>query len=98
MPRITLRDAAKWCGGTVEEKYAEVSFLGAGNDTRNLQPGQLHTISLIEADAVNPNRPLLLILRHLRTLHLQKDSGTVPEKFLEFLQKDPSDALISPFR
>ena len=41
MPRITLRDAAKWCGGTVEEKYAEVSFLGAGNDTRNLQPGQL---------------------------------------------------------
>lgn len=41
MARITLRDAAKWCGGTVEEKYADVAFFGAGNDTRSLQPGQL---------------------------------------------------------
>ena len=41
MARITLRDAAQWCGGTVEEKYADVVFDGAGNDTRSLQPGQL---------------------------------------------------------
>ena len=33
MARITLRDAAQWCGGTVEEKYADVVFDGAGNDT-----------------------------------------------------------------
>ena len=41
MARITLRDAAQWCGGTVEEKYEDVVFDGAGNDTRSLQPGQL---------------------------------------------------------
>ena len=38
---ITLKQAASWCGGFVEEKYADVSFLGAGNDTRTLEPGQL---------------------------------------------------------
>ena len=41
MANITLRDAAQWCGGMVEEKYADVVFAGAGNDTRSLQPGQL---------------------------------------------------------
>ena len=41
MAKITLRDAAKWCGGTVEEKYADLTFQGAGNDTRTLKPGQL---------------------------------------------------------
>jgi len=41
MANITLRQAAQWCGGTVEEKYADVSFWGANNDTRSLQPGQL---------------------------------------------------------
>ena len=41
MARITLRDAAQRCGGTVEEKYEDVVFDGAGNDTRSLQPGQL---------------------------------------------------------
>ena len=41
MGKITLRQAAAWCGGTVEEKYADVTFLGANNDTRALQPGQL---------------------------------------------------------
>ena len=38
---ITLKQAAAWCGGAVEEKYADVTFLGAGNDTRTLEPGQL---------------------------------------------------------
>ena len=41
MGKITLRQAARWCGGHVEEQYANVEFLGANNDTRVLQPGQL---------------------------------------------------------
>ena len=41
MSKITLKQAALWCGGTVEEKYEQVTFLGACNDTRTLQPGQL---------------------------------------------------------
>lgn len=41
MAEITLRQAAQWCGGTVEEKYADVTFCGANNDSRNIQPGQL---------------------------------------------------------
>ncbi len=41
MAKITLEQAAAWCGGKIEEKYAGVTFQGAGNDTRTLQPGQL---------------------------------------------------------
>lgn len=41
MSKISLKQAAAWCGGTVEEKYADIEFLGANNDTRTLQPGQL---------------------------------------------------------
>ena len=41
MGTITLRQAAAWCGGTVEEKYADLPFRGANNDTRTLRPGQL---------------------------------------------------------
>lgn len=41
MSKISLKQAAAWCGGTVEEKYADIKFLGANNDTRTLQPGQL---------------------------------------------------------
>lgn len=44
MANITLRQAAKWCGGTVEEKYADVEFFGANNDTRILKPGQLFIV------------------------------------------------------
>ena len=44
MAKITLRQAAAWCGGTVEEKYADVEFFGANNDTRILQPGQLFIV------------------------------------------------------
>ena len=44
MGKLTLRQAAEWCGGTVEDKYADVEFLGAGNDTRGLQPGQLFIV------------------------------------------------------
>lgn len=41
MANITLRQAAAWCGGTVEERYADLEFTGANIDTRLLQPGQL---------------------------------------------------------
>ena len=44
MAKLTLRQAAAWCGGTVEEKYADVEFFGANNDTRVLQPGQLFIV------------------------------------------------------
>jgi len=41
MGRITLQQAALWCGGSIDPKYSEVEFLGANNDTRKLEPGQL---------------------------------------------------------
>ena len=41
MGRITLQQAADWCGGRVDPKYADVTFLGANNDSRKIQPGQL---------------------------------------------------------
>ena len=41
MGRITLQQAAQWCGGQIDEKYKDVTFLGANMDTRKLQPGQL---------------------------------------------------------
>ncbi len=41
MAQITLRQAAAWCGGTFEERYGDVVFCGANNDSRKLQPGEL---------------------------------------------------------
>lgn len=41
MPELTLRQAADFCGGRVEEPYAQCTFFGANNDTRLLRPGQL---------------------------------------------------------
>ena len=41
MGRITLQQAAAWCGGIIDPKYGDVAFLGANNDTRKLLPGQL---------------------------------------------------------
>ncbi len=41
MGRITLQQAADWCGGRIDPKYKDVAFLGANNDTRKLEPGQL---------------------------------------------------------
>ena len=41
MARITLAQAAQWCGGTIDPKYAEVTFFGANNDSRKVEPGQL---------------------------------------------------------
>ncbi|MBE6958637.1 MAG: UDP-N-acetylmuramoyl-tripeptide--D-alanyl-D-alanine ligase [Ruminococcaceae bacterium] len=41
MAQITLAQAAAWCGGAIDPKYADVAFYGANNDTRKLEPGQL---------------------------------------------------------
>lgn len=41
MGKITLRQAAQWCGGRIDPDFADVEFLGANIDSRNLQPGQL---------------------------------------------------------
>ena len=44
MARLTLKQAAAWCGGTVEAKHEDIEFLGANNDTRKIQPGQLFIV------------------------------------------------------
>ena len=44
MAKITLKQAAAWCGGTVEPKYEDVEFFGANNDTRKLRPGELFIV------------------------------------------------------
>lgn len=41
MGRITLQQAAQWCGGRIDPKYKDVTFSGANMDTRKLQEGQL---------------------------------------------------------
>jgi len=50
MSRITLRQAAQWCGGRVDEKYADVTFLGANIDSRKIEPGQLFIALVGERD------------------------------------------------
>ncbi|MBR3708334.1 MAG: UDP-N-acetylmuramoyl-tripeptide--D-alanyl-D-alanine ligase, partial [Lentisphaeria bacterium] len=50
MGRITLAQAARWCGGHVEEKYKDVTFLGANMDSRKLEPGQLFVALTGERD------------------------------------------------
>ena len=41
MGKITLQQAALWCGGKIDEKYKDVTFFGANNDSRKLEEGQL---------------------------------------------------------
>ena len=41
MGRVTLEQAATWCGGKIDPKYAQVTFDGANIDSRNVEPGQL---------------------------------------------------------
>ncbi len=41
MGRITLQQAALWCGGRVDPKYQDITFFGANNDSRKLEAGQL---------------------------------------------------------
>ena len=41
MARITLGQAAAWCGGYVAPEFAQVSFAGANIDSRKIENGQL---------------------------------------------------------
>lgn len=41
MGRITLQQAAQWCGGKVAPQFKDVTFLGANIDTRKIEKGQL---------------------------------------------------------
>ena len=41
MGAITLRQAAQWCGGQIDDRFADVTFFGANNDSRAVEPGQL---------------------------------------------------------
>ena len=50
MSNITLRQAAQWCGGRVDEKYADVTFLGANIDSRKIRPGELFIALVGERD------------------------------------------------
>ena len=44
MGKLTLKQAALWCGGWVDPKYENIEFFGANNDTRLIQPGQLFIV------------------------------------------------------
>ena len=44
MGKLTLKQAAAWCGGWVDPKYEDTEFLGANNDTRIIRPGQLFIV------------------------------------------------------
>ena len=44
MGKLTLKQAALWCGGWVDPKYENIEFLGANNDTRLIRPGQLFIV------------------------------------------------------
>ncbi len=50
MSVITLAQAAQWCGGQVDPKYRDVTFLGANNDSRKIEPGQLFVALQAERD------------------------------------------------
>lgn len=42
MAKITLGQAARWCGGEIDPGYAEISFFGADDDAGTIGPGQLY--------------------------------------------------------
>ena len=44
MGKLTLKQAAAWCGGWVDPKYEDIEFSGANNDTRVLKSGQLFIV------------------------------------------------------
>ncbi len=50
MSAITLRQAAQWCGGKFDSKYGDVTFFGACNDSRKVNPGELF-VALTTANA-----------------------------------------------
>ncbi len=41
MSVVSLEQAARWCGGSVDARYRDITFVGANNDSRKLTRGQL---------------------------------------------------------
>ena len=41
MRALTLKQIARWCGGTVAPEFAGIEVSGVSTDTRSIQPGQL---------------------------------------------------------
>ncbi len=50
MGRITLKDAALWCGGTVASEYENIAFQGVQFDSRVLKEGELFVALTGERD------------------------------------------------
>ena len=50
MGRITLQQAAQWCGGKIDSKYQDITFLGANNDSRKIEKDQLFVALQSERD------------------------------------------------
>ena len=57
MAQITLAQAARWCGGHVAKQYENITFDGASNDSRTIQPGQLF-VALVGARDGNEFAPM----------------------------------------
>ena len=52
MGRITLVQAAQWCGGNTAKKYEQIAFLGAENALSRLKPGMLY----VAGEKANPRK------------------------------------------
>ena len=48
--RITLKQAAQWCGGTVAPAFADETFSGANFDSREIAPGELFVAIISDRD------------------------------------------------
>ena len=87
MGRITLKQAAAWCGGRVDPKFENVTFLGANNDTRRILPGQL----FVALEGVRDGHDFI-------DMAFEKGAGAVlckhcDEKYPAILVDDPRIAL-----
>ena len=74
MATITLAQAAQWCGGAVEEQYKDITFCGAGNDSRTIQPGQLF-VALVGVRDGNEFAPMAFGKGAAAMLTSRRDTG-----------------------
>ncbi len=86
---ITLEQAARWCGGRVHPQYRDVTFLGANNDTRKLERGQLF-IALQGARDGHDFVPSAME-RGAAAVLCSKDVGDVPAIMVEDVRKALGD-------
>lgn len=74
MAVITLAQAAQWCGGAVEEQYKDITFCGASNDSRTIQPGQLF-VALVGVRDGNEFAPMAFGKGAAAMLTSRRDTG-----------------------